>query len=88
MWQARIYVTPKKGILDPQGSAVSKALGSLGFQQVSEVRVGKYLVVKLEAPGREEAERAVDQMCRRLLANPVIEDYTFEIAEFLGRVNH
>jgi len=79
LWQARIYVTPKKGILDPQGSTIGKALHSLGFAQVQDVRMGKYLVVTFAAADRGEAEQLMDQMCRRLLANPVIEDYAFEL---------
>jgi phosphoribosylformylglycinamidine synthase subunit PurS len=77
--RATIYVTLKRGVLDPQGQAVKQALGRLGFGGVEEVRIGKFLEVQLAAPGREEAARQVDQMCRGLIANTVIEDYRFEL---------
>jgi len=81
LFQARIYVTLKQGILDPQGNAVQGALASLGYQNVEEVRVGKYLVLSLAHSDRAEAEKEVREMCARLLVNPVIEDYTFELQE-------
>lgn len=81
MWQADIYVTLKKGVLDPQGGAVLRSLGALGYEGVADVRVGKYLQVRLEAADREAAARRVDEMCRRLLANPVIEEYRYELKE-------
>lgn len=81
LWQAEIRVTLKEGVLDPQGNAVRRALASLGYAGVREVRVGKHLEVALEAPDRAEAERQVEEMCRRLLANPVIERYSYRLAE-------
>ena len=79
----RVYVTPKKGILDPQGAAVERSLPNLGFTGVSGVQIGK--IIDLTISGDDltaEAARAqVDDMCRRLLANPIIEDYTFAISE-------
>lgn len=81
MFQARIYVTLKKGILDPQGNAVKGALMSLGYKDVDEVRVGKYLVLYLNQSDRLEAENEVREMCDRLLANPVIEDFSYELQE-------
>jgi phosphoribosylformylglycinamidine synthase len=81
LFQARIYVTLKKGILDPQGNAVKGALASLGYKNVEEVRVGKYLVLSLSRSDRAGAEKEVQEMCARLLANPVIEDYTYELQE-------
>jgi phosphoribosylformylglycinamidine synthase subunit PurS len=79
----RVYVTPKQGILDPQGAAVERSLPNLGFEGVSGVRVGKIIDLAISAPGltAEAARAQIDDMCRRLLANPIIEDYTFEIAE-------
>jgi phosphoribosylformylglycinamidine synthase len=78
----RVFVTPKQGILDPQGAAVERSLPNLGFQGVSGVRIGKIIDLSLEGAGSAEAARAqVDEMCRKLLANPIIEDYTFEITE-------
>lgn len=81
MFQARIYVTLKKGILDPQGKAVKGALVKLGYDQVEDVRVGKYLELSLSCSDRGEAEQAVEEMCKRLLVNAVIEEYTFELQE-------
>lgn len=76
---AKVYVTLKKGILDPQGKAVKSSLASLGFQEVEDVRVGRYLEVLLEDLPRDTLEERVREMCQRLLSNPVIEDYRFEI---------
>jgi phosphoribosylformylglycinamidine synthase subunit PurS len=76
----RVYVTPKQGILDPQGVAIERALPALGFGGVSGVRVGKF--IELELPTGtppEQARAAVDEMCKKLLANPIIEDFTFAI---------
>ncbi|MGB9792391.1 MAG: phosphoribosylformylglycinamidine synthase subunit PurS [Thermacetogeniaceae bacterium] len=81
MFQARIYVTLKTGILDPQGKAVKGALAALGYERVEDVRVGKYLVLTLDYSDRSQAEKDVKEMCDRLLANPVIEDYTYELRE-------
>ena len=79
----RVYVTPKQGILDPQGAAVERSLPNLGFEGVSGVRVGKIIDLAIEGDGltAEAARAEVDDMCRKLLANPIIEDYTFEITE-------
>jgi phosphoribosylformylglycinamidine synthase len=76
---ARVVVTPKAVVNDPQGLTVKKALGSLGFDEVEDVRVGKYIEVRLEADSEEAAGERVEQMCRRLLANHVIEDYRFTL---------
>lgn len=81
MFEATIYVTFKSGVLDPQGETVKHALHSLGYPQVEEVRMGKYLQVKLESQDKQQALAHLEQMCQRLLANPVIEDYRFEIKE-------
>ena len=78
---ARVYVTPKRGVLDPQGKAVAQSLHALGFGEVADVRIGKYMEVKLEAKSRTEAEDRVREMCRRLLANQVIEDFRFELSD-------
>lgn len=78
---AKIYVTPKKAILDPQGKAIANALHALDYAEVSDVRMGKYLEVRLTGLSRVQAEQRVEEMCRRLLANLVIEDFRFEIAE-------
>lgn len=79
MWEAKVYVTYKKGVLDPQGSAIEHALKSLGYETVHTVRVGKLIELKLEGTSRESIEKKVKTMCDRLLANPVIEQYNFEV---------
>ncbi len=81
MWKAEIKVLLKKSVLDPQGQAVEKALASLGYGNVQDVRIGKYLEVSFAAGSYQEAEAQVREMSERLLTNPVIEDYTFELAE-------
>lgn len=81
MIKATVYVTIKQGVLDPQGNAVQGALHSMGFQEVSKVRIGKYMEVQLDTDDHNQAEMRLKQMCEKLLANTVIEDYRFEIAE-------
>ncbi len=77
--KARIKVTLKTGVLDPQGKAIKNALGALGFEGVEDVRQGKFIEVELDQSDPEAAKTEVDRMCRDLLANMVIEDYDFEI---------
>ena len=81
MLKANIYVTLKKGVLDPQGEAVKKSLKVLDYNQVDEVRIGKFIEVWLEAGNRESALKELEEMSDKLLANPVIEDYRVEIIE-------
>lgn len=76
---ARVYVNLKSGILDPQGKAIQHALGSLGFDTITEVRVGKMIELRLQAADDESARVDVHRACEKLLANPVIEDFRFEI---------
>ncbi len=76
---AKIVVTPKPVVNDPQGITVRQGLAALGFGEVSDVRVGKYVEVNLDARSEREARERVEAMCKRLLANHVIEDYRFEI---------
>jgi phosphoribosylformylglycinamidine synthase PurS subunit len=76
---ARVIVTPKPVVNDPQGITVKQGLSTLGFREVSEVRIGKYIEMSLEAGSEREARERVDAMCRQLLANHVIEDYRFDI---------
>ncbi|HEX9990518.1 MAG TPA: phosphoribosylformylglycinamidine synthase subunit PurS [Chloroflexia bacterium] len=78
-WLANIHVTLKPVVNDPPGLAIRDALHNLGFDGVMTVRSGKYIQVYLNANGEEDARAATDSMCRRLLANPVIEDYTFNL---------
>jgi len=76
---ARIVVTPKPVVNDPQGITVRQGLATLGFREVSNVRIGKYIEVSLEAESEHQARQRVEAMCKQLLANHVIEDYRFEI---------
>lgn len=78
--KALVYVTYKSGVLDPQGKAVRGGLGSLGFQEVAGVRQGKYFELELEEKDPKKARTRVEEMCKRLLANPVMEDFRIEIA--------
>jgi len=77
-FRVAVHIVPRRGILDPQGKAVSEALQSLGFQGVGDVHVGRHVVLDLETANAESARGSAGEMCRKLLANPVIED--FEIA--------
>lgn len=77
--KARVHVTLKPGVLDPQGKAIQHALGNLGFEGVSEVRQGKFLELELDESDPEKARAAVEAMCRQLLANTVIENYAIEL---------
>ncbi|HLH74289.1 MAG TPA: phosphoribosylformylglycinamidine synthase subunit PurS [Chloroflexota bacterium] len=84
-WIARICVVLKPAVNDPQGLAIRGGLHQLGFTDVSSVRAGKFFEVKLTAPDRPSAEQAAQDMCCRLLANPVIEDYSFELEPLAAR---
>ena len=81
MFLARIYVTLKPTVNDPQGLTILGGLKTLGFDTVSRVRAGKYLEVSLDEPQRQAAAQQVEEMCRQLLANPVIEEYHYELEE-------
>ena len=80
-FRGRVRVMPRGGLLDPQGSAVEHALGALGFARVDEVRVGRTLELLLEADSEPEVRDRLRDMCERLLANPVTEDYTIDAVE-------
>ena len=77
--KAKVYITLKEGVLDPQGKAVQQALGSLGFEEVKGARIGKYVEMNLNGTDRTRAEARVKEMCEKLLANTVIESYRFEL---------
>jgi phosphoribosylformylglycinamidine synthase PurS subunit len=77
--KARIHVTLKTGVLDPQGKAIAHALGNLGFSGIGEVRQGKYIEVELAETDKARAQATVEAMCQQLLANTVIENYAIEI---------
>ena len=75
-----VHITPRKGLLDPQGNAVKGALHTLGFKPVREVHVGRSIIIETEAYDAIAAEEAVTEMCQKLLANPVTEDFEIESA--------
>lgn len=79
--KAKIHVTLKNGVLDPQGKAIANTLHALGFDAVEEVRQGKYIELDLKHSNRDEAKAAVEAMCSKLLANTVIENYRYELAD-------
>ena len=78
--KARVYVTLKNGVLDPQGKAVEHALTTLGFEGVGEVRIGKFIEIEL-ADGAVKTKENIEDMCKQLLANTVIENFDVEIIE-------
>ena len=79
--KARVHVTLKSGVLDPQGKAIAQALGRLGFDGVADVRQGKFIEIELAEADRAKARETVDAMCAKLLANTVIEDYAIDLVE-------
>lgn len=79
--KARVHVTLKTGVLDPQGKAIQNALAGLGFAGVDDVRQGKFIELDLAETSPDKARAAVEDMCRRLLANTVIENYSIELAD-------
>ena len=79
--KAKIYITLKNGIHDPQGQAVQQSLHTLGFETVQDVRIGKFLEVDLQDRDKASAETTINDMCQKLLANMVIEDFRYEIIE-------
>jgi phosphoribosylformylglycinamidine synthase len=81
---ARVDITLKPAVNDPQGNTIRDALHSLGFAEVGSVRAGKYMEIRLDAADRKKAEAQLTEMCKKLLANPVIEDYRFELEEAKG----
>jgi phosphoribosylformylglycinamidine synthase len=82
---ARVIVTPKPVVNDPQGITVRQGLATLGFREVEDVRVGKYIEVSMEAESMHEARDRVEAMCRQLLANHIIEDFHFEVDQVVRR---
>ncbi len=77
--RARVFITPKQGVLDPQGKAIEHSLRSLGFGEAHDVRMGKYIELFVDESDRARAEQRVTEMCRKLLANGVVEDFRFEL---------
>lgn len=87
MYLAKIKVTLRKSILDPQGKAVEHSIQSLGYTNVVDTRIGKYIELKINASTEEEAKRIVDEVSSKLLANPVMEDYEYELASLVPSSN-
>lgn len=81
MYHSKIHVTLRKSILDPQGKAVEHGIHSLGYESVNHVRMGKYVELDVNTEQQEEAERITREVCERLLANPVMEDFHFSIEQ-------
>jgi len=81
MLKAEIYITLKKTVADPQGLTVKHALESLGYKDLADVRMGKMVVVKLNYEDKIRAKKEINEMCKKLLANPIIEEYRFKIEE-------
>ena len=80
-YHARIYVTLRSSVLDPAGTAVESGLKQMGYTEVESVRIGKYIEMQLSADSEKQAKQHLDEMCDRLLANTVIENYCFELTE-------
>lgn len=81
MFEAHIKITLKKTVADPQGLTVKHALESLEFGGINEIRMGKFIIVALSAKDKSAAEKEAKQMCEKLLANPIIEEFSFEVSE-------
>jgi len=78
--KAKIIVMPKRTVLDPQGKTVKRALESMNFAGIKDVRVGKFMEIEIEGGNKAELQKKIDEACHKLLSNPVIEEYTFEIS--------
>jgi phosphoribosylformylglycinamidine synthase len=78
LFRVAVHIVPRRGLLDPQGKAVGEALHALGFTGVRETRIGRFIVLEVEASDAMEADASVRDMCERLLANPVTEDFEIE----------
>jgi len=81
MLKAEVYITLKKTVADPQGLTIKHALESLGYKDLGDVRIGKLVVIKLNLKDKKKVGQEINQMCKKLLANPIIEDYRFKISE-------
>lgn len=81
MFKAEIKITLRKSILDPQGKTVEHSILSLGYNNIRNTRIGKYIELTIDAKDEQEAKKFTDEICKKLLANPVMEDYSFELKE-------
>ena len=79
--KAKIYISLKNTVADPQGLTIKHALDSLGYKEAEKVRIGKFITIELNLKDKKEAEKKVNEMCKKLLANTIIEDYSFEITQ-------
>ncbi len=86
VFDVEVRITPREGILDPEGETIARALRNLGYEGVERVRAGRLVNLRLEAAGAEEAREAVQAMCEELIANPVIEDYEVRVREPAAQV--
>jgi phosphoribosylformylglycinamidine synthase len=84
--RAKVYVTLKRAVLDPQGKAIARSLQHMGFSEVEDVRIGKYVELQVAAKSADDARARLDEMCKKLIANTVIEDYRIEIDAKLGAI--
>jgi phosphoribosylformylglycinamidine synthase subunit PurS len=80
MYKVSVYVTPKAGVVDPQGAVVERALPALGHSGVRNIRVGRYITLEAQGDDPVKVKAEADDMCQRLLANPIIEDYRFDVS--------
>ncbi len=81
MYLVKVHVALKKGVLDPQGSTIQRSLAAMDFTGIEDVRAGKVFEIKIKGSSLEQVKDQVEQMCRKLLSNPVIEEYSFEVSE-------
>jgi len=81
MFKAEIYINLKKTVVDPQGTTIKHALESMGYRHLKEVRIGKMVTLTLKTEDKKKAEAEIQEMCKKLLANPIIEDYTYKLEE-------
>ena len=82
MAKVKVYVTPKQGVLDPQGKTVEAALHTMGYKNVSGVHIGKYIELEItQEQKNERTKEQINEMCQKLLSNPIIEDYRYEVTE-------
>jgi phosphoribosylformylglycinamidine synthase PurS subunit len=88
MFKASVTITPKAGISDPQGAVIERALPNLGFEGVGGIRVGRFITLEVDGEDEAVVRRDVEDMCRQLLANPIIEDYSFELVDVSGTGLH
>jgi phosphoribosylformylglycinamidine synthase PurS subunit len=84
LYLSKIRITLRKSILDPQGKAVEHSIESLGYKNIKDTRIGKYIELTLEAASEADARKTTEEVCKKLLANPVMEDYDFEILNLNG----